>query len=49
MKYIVFGKTKDGIIDRFHVFAANKAEAEAKVIGYGYDSAKAFEWDFLFG
>lgn len=48
MKYLVFGEMKDGTIDRFRIFANTEAEAEAKVISFGYDSAKAFDWDIQF-
>lgn len=48
MKYLVFGEMKDGTIERFCVFANTEAEAEAKVISFGYDSAKAFNWNIQF-
>ena len=48
MKYLVFGELTDGTIDRFRIFADSEAEAEAKVLSFGYDSAKAFDWDIQF-
>lgn len=48
MKYLVFGEMKDGTIDRFRVFANTEAEAETKVISFGYDSAKAFDWNIQY-
>jgi hypothetical protein len=46
--YLVYGEKTDGTIHRYEIYADRKSDAEKKVIGYGYDTAKAFDWEIQF-
>lgn len=45
--YLVLGDMP-GYADRFEVCANSKAEAESKVVGFGYTNVQAFDWNIQF-
>ena len=45
--YLVYGNRLGGYSDRYEIYADCADDAIGQVIGFGYDSAEAFDWDMM--